>query len=131
MWTSVGPWGWGLARTRRAMALFSATSPASALLVYGALSGLPMLNSPLSVPLCLLLSGGTFLYAACIHVLPETIGPGGRLTPGQVAAVTVGALIPFGLALGHAHSHGGGGGHGEHGHGGEHGGHGGGHKHDV
>jgi len=99
---------WDLGRTRRAMAIFSLASPLSALLVYLTISSLPMLNQPLSVPLCLLLSGGTFLYAACIHVLPETVGPGGRLTTGQVVAVVVGALIPFGLSLGHAHSHGGG-----------------------
>lgn len=65
--------GWGLGRTRRAMAVFSLASPLSALLVYVTISSLPMLNQPMSVPLCLLLSGGTFLYAACIHVLPETV----------------------------------------------------------
>lgn len=107
--------GWGLRRTRRAMFIFSCASPISALLVYLAIVSLPVLNQPLSVPLCLLLSGGTFLYAACIHILPETVGPGGRLTPGQVVAVTLGALIPFGLSLTHSHSHGGGE-HGEHGH---------------
>jgi hypothetical protein len=52
---------------------YATASPLSALLVFLAISGLPMLNHPMSVPLCLLLSGGTFLYAACIHVLPETV----------------------------------------------------------
>lgn len=99
--------GWSLGRTRRAMAIFSLASPLSALFVYFTILSMPMLNQPLSVPLCLLLSGGTFLYAACIHILPETVGPGGRLTLGQVAAVTMGAVIPFGLSLTHSHGHGG------------------------
>ena len=57
------------------------------------------------MPVCLLLSGGTFLYAACIHILPETLGHRGRFTRAQVAEVTAGAILPLVLAMLHPHSH--------------------------
>ncbi len=48
-----------------------------------------------SIALCVLFSGGTFLYAACIHILPEIMGDKGRLTRGELAAVVGGSLVPI------------------------------------
>lgn len=99
--------GWGAAMTRRAMLTFSAASPAAAIATYVLMTQVPFLHNPMAVPMCLLLSGGTFLYAACIHILPEMLGTSGHFTRSQVMWVILGALIPLVLSLGHAHDHGG------------------------
>lgn len=98
--------GWGARRAREAMGIFASASPLAALATFLCLRLSPWLSNPLSVPLCLLLSGGTFLHAAAAHALPEATG-GGKLTRAQVGAVACGAVIPFVLSMGHSHAHGG------------------------
>ena len=41
------------------------------------------------------LSQGTFLYASCIHILPEIISERGALGVGELLAVLAGSLVPL------------------------------------
>eukprot|EP00239_Pterosperma_sp_CCMP1384_P006029 CAMPEP_0197843610 /NCGR_PEP_ID=MMETSP1438-20131217/511_1 /TAXON_ID=1461541 /ORGANISM="Pterosperma sp., Strain CCMP1384" /LENGTH=334 /DNA_ID=CAMNT_0043453871 /DNA_START=346 /DNA_END=1350 /DNA_ORIENTATION=+ len=110
--------GWSHGHLRQAMIMFSAAAPVVAVGGYMLLGNIPMFSSPASIAVCLLLSGGTFLYAACIHVLPEALDRSHHqpLTTTQVMAIFIGALIPLicSLALDHDHAHGHGHGHDEH-----------------
>jgi solute carrier family 39 (zinc transporter), member 9 len=94
---------WPWAKTRPTLVAFCSVAPLSALATYAALLSLPGLASPTMVALCLLFSGGTFLYAAAVHVLPEVLG--GAAGPGGVklAAVVAGGLAPVMLSWGHSH----------------------------
>ncbi|KFM27364.1 Zinc transporter ZIP9 [Auxenochlorella protothecoides] len=89
---------------RGSLLAFAGAAPASATLTYALLSLLPGgASSPTLVARSLLASGGTFLYAATMHILPEVLAGAG---PGTVAATAGGALLPALLAslgLGHAH----------------------------
>lgn len=60
---------WTRPRTRRALALFAAASPIAAVATFALLAAAPALSSPAGIALCVLFSGGTFLYASCIHIL--------------------------------------------------------------
>ena len=86
----------------RVLLAFSLTAPASTLLTLLVLSALPAFASPTAVSLALLFSGGTFLYAATMHILPEVLGVG-QTTVSQLAAVAVGGLLPVALSWGHSH----------------------------
>lgn len=55
------------------MLAFSAASPAAALLSWLALAHLPGQGGA-AVPLAVLFSGGTVLYAATAHILPSALG---------------------------------------------------------
>jgi hypothetical protein len=52
---------------------FSAIAPAAALLTFFLLRLSPGMNQPEQVALVVLFSGGTVLYAACIHILPSVL----------------------------------------------------------
>lgn len=74
--------GWPWKAINKAMLAFAAASPTAALLVYAALSGLGSQGwgssdggsgRGMAVALALLLSGGTVLYAAAVHVLPDAL----------------------------------------------------------
>lgn len=62
--------------TRRALLLFAAATPASALATYAVLLALP-LEGGVGVAFSLLFSGGSVLYAACVHILPSALPLGG------------------------------------------------------
>ncbi|KAL4437122.1 hypothetical protein ABPG75_004261 [Micractinium tetrahymenae] len=96
---------WGWQRAQRTLALFAAAAPAATLATYSLLGSLSFLSSPTAVALCVIFSGGTFLYAATMHILPEVLGSSGRgrLGGGQLAAVVAGALLPVALSWGHHH----------------------------
>ena len=94
---------WPWPRARRTLVAFSAAAPLSALATYVLLGWVPGLTSPTSVALCVLFSGGTFLYAAAMHILPEVLGTCGAASGGQLAAVALGSLLPVGLSWGHSH----------------------------
>lgn len=71
---------------------------------------IPGLSSPTAVALWLLVSGGTFLYASCMHVLPHVAHSDQRgehaLTNSQVAALLLGLTVPLLIQfLGHGHGH--------------------------
>eukprot|EP00887_Chlorella_sp_A99_P005296 scaffold1.g5296.t1 len=95
---------WAWRRAQRVLVAFAATAPAATLVTYLLLGALPFFASPLAVSLALLFSGGTFLYAATMHILPEILSLGsGRLGAAQLAAVCAGALAPVLLSWGHSH----------------------------
>lgn len=68
---------WPAAALNWAMAVFAAASPISALVTYAALSMVASKadeeGGGFAVALALLVSGGTVLYAAAVHVLPEAL----------------------------------------------------------
>jgi len=96
---------WSWSRAQRGILLFSAASPIVALLTYAVLRHIPMLSTPFAIALCVIFSGGTFLYAACIHILPEVKGTNHSFTTVQLVGLVVGSFLP--LALSSFHSHGG------------------------
>ncbi|KAK9806802.1 hypothetical protein WJX72_003345 [[Myrmecia] bisecta] len=96
---------WPWAKAQKALVVFAATPPVFAVLTYLCLSAVPSLSSPAATALCMLFSGGTFLYAACIHILPEVMGHHGQLTKGQLLAVVVGCIIPLLTASLAPHEH--------------------------
>ena len=58
--------------------------------------------------LAMLFSAGTFLYVATMHVLPEVtnMGSGGHshgFTKTELFMLTLGALLPLLMTLGHHH----------------------------
>jgi len=59
------------AAVRRRLLVFSAAAPVGALLTYALLSLHVVVASASGLSLCLLFSGGTFLYVATAHILPE------------------------------------------------------------
>lgn len=73
---------WSKIRAVRALVAFAAASPVAAVVTAVLLGLSPFLSHPAGAALCVIFSGGTFLYAACVHVLPEAreAGPGGSLS---------------------------------------------------
>ena len=97
---------WTFQRSQRTLLLFSAAAPAATLATYSLLGSLSVLSSPAAVALCVIFSGGTFLHAATMHILPEVLsgsGGGGHMSGAQLAAVTLGSLLPVVLSWGHHH----------------------------
>lgn len=99
---------WTFQRSQKTLLLFAAAAPAATLATYGLLGSLAVLSSPGAVALCVLFSGGTFLYAATMHILPEVLQSGGggghaRMSSSQLAAVALGSLLPVALSWGHHH----------------------------
>ena len=91
--------------TQRWLITFAATMPVTTLLTYWLLAAVPGAQQEGGgvVPLCLLFSGGTVLYAATMHILPElmsavTAAAGAQhLTLPQMLLFAVGALAPGAL----------------------------------
>ena len=100
--------GWSWQRSQRTLLAFSAAAPLASVATYCLLGSLTFLTSHAAVALCIIFSGGTFLYAATMHILPEVLGSGGghgsgRLSSAQLLAVTAGSLLPVALSWGHHH----------------------------
>lgn len=93
--------------TQRWLIAFSAMMPVSTLLTYWLLAAVPgaQQEGGVVVPLCLLFSGGTVLYAATMHILPEIMSAATTASGVQHLSVShmllfvVGALAPLGLKL--------------------------------
>lgn len=91
--------------TQRWLITFAATMPVTTLLTYWLLAAVPgaQQEGGSVVPLCLLFSGGTVLYAATMHILPElmsaaTSAAGAQhLTVMQMVLFAAGALAPGAL----------------------------------
>lgn len=96
---------WPWYKSQKALLAFSAASPVVALLTYALIGAIPALSSGAATALCVLFSGGTFLYAACVHILPEILGHETSLSAAQVAAVVSGSVLPLLLAMTQPHSH--------------------------
>lgn len=96
---------WPWARAQRTMLIFSSAAPAATLATLALFRSVPSFTSASSVALCVLFSGGTFLYAATLHILPEVLGAGGaaHAAPAALWAMAVGAVLPVGLNWGHHH----------------------------
>lgn len=94
---------WPWARAQRTLVTFAATAPASAVATYTLLRAVPAFTTPLAVSLAILFSGGTFLHAATMHILPEVVGEGGRFSVQQLAAVAAGCVVPILFSWGHHH----------------------------
>ncbi len=62
-------------------------------------------SSSNSTGLCMLFSGGTFLYVSTVHVLPEVQSHNDdrQFQFGEMLSFSVGALIPLVLSIGHSH----------------------------
>ncbi len=96
---------WSWQKSQKALFAFSSASPFSALLTYGLIGAVPALSSASSTALCVLFSGGTFLYAACMHILPEIVGHDASLNMVQLGAVLCGSILPLLLTLATPHVH--------------------------
>ena len=67
------------------------------------LGGKAKLVSEHAVGVALLVSGGTFLYVAAVHVLPELKHDGNALAARELVAVVAGALFPLVFSIHHEH----------------------------
>ena len=78
---------------------FTLSSPISTIVCYLSLSAIPYtsdkLNLPLLLAVLLLISAGTFLYVATIHILPATLSHDKKMTKGEVATLCLSMLFPF------------------------------------
>ena len=94
---------WPWPRQRRGLLLFALASPVAAALTYLCIRLTPQLASPSAIALCVVFSGGTFLYAACLHILPEVLSRQGQLDGPQLCAIVGGMGIPLALSFLHSH----------------------------
>lgn len=95
---------WPWARAQRTLVIFAAAAPTATLLTYVFLSVVPLFTTPTAVSLCVLFSGGTFLQAATMHILPEVVShSSSHVVWQQLAAFGIGSLIPVFLSWGHHH----------------------------
>ena len=56
-----------------------------------------------AIALCLIFSGGTFLYAACLHVLPESLSGKGRHAAAQAGCIVLASGVPLAFSFWHHH----------------------------
>lgn len=97
--------------------IFSCAAPLGALATYGFLSASLFVYTEEMLALCLLFSGGTFLYVATAHILPEIQshsprddddegGEGsGKLSWTEVAVLVFGVLCPLLIDVHGGHGH--------------------------
>ena len=96
---------WPWVKAQRTLTIFSATAPVVSLVTYTLLSAVPAFTTPLAVSLAILFSGGTFMYASCMHILPEIMAANtsGHFNGEQLIAVGFGCFLPVLLSWGHHH----------------------------
>ncbi|KAK9838586.1 hypothetical protein WJX84_003387 [Apatococcus fuscideae] len=95
---------WPLKDALQALLVFSSASPLVALACAAFLTAVPSLSSsPAAIALCLIFSGGTFLYAACLHVLPESLSGKGRHAVAQAGCVIFASCVPLVFSFWHHH----------------------------
>lgn len=82
--------------------IFSLSSSLVAILTYTLLRNLPGLTSTHSVALCVLFSGGTFLYAACMHILPHVLN-NHLMASIDMLIFCCSCFIPVVMSMGHQH----------------------------
>ena len=91
--------GWTWERSASTLLLFSSMAPAATVVTYIVLQIIPFFGGEQSIALAILFSGGTFLHAAAMHILPGvTIGRNLDLL-----FLSIGALAPPLLSWGHSH----------------------------
>jgi hypothetical protein len=79
--------------------MFASSSPVVAIFTYMVLTHVPAFQSGMFVALAVLFSAGTFIYAACVHMMPRVI------TASTLIPLMGGALIPCTLGLFDIHHH--------------------------
>ena len=84
--------------------LFSVASPVAAVATYVFLIVLGVQSYPSGPALCLLYSGGTFVHAACVHILPEVLDKCSG-SVGSFVAVVLGSMVPATLQFLDIHEH--------------------------
>lgn len=95
---------WPWPKAQRTLIIFSATAPASSVVTYTLLSAVPIFTTPTAVSLAILFSGGTFLHASTMHILPELQSHAtGKFSVEQLGAVAAGCVLPALLMWGHHH----------------------------
>lgn len=106
--------GWSDAKIHKAMFQFALCSPAAAAVMYVLLRQIPHLTTPANIALCMIFSGGTFMYAACVHILPTVVRHGHSQPPGHssalsssvaLAMIMIGSVAPLLLSALVPHSH--------------------------
>jgi len=112
-------------RIRRHLAVFALSAPLLAIITYFGLSqrSKEALSDFNATGIAMLFSGGTFLYVATVHILPELAHMGGGTTSSsttlgdtiitrdhhrgfsklELVVMVVGCLLPLVLAVGHKH----------------------------
>lgn len=100
--------GLGASAIRKNLALFSIAAPVGAVAWFLLLNEKFLNLASISVTatsLCMLFSAGTFLYVSTIHILSDIRGGTTTegLTPGEVAAICSGSVVPILLSAGHHH----------------------------
>lgn len=98
-------------RTRKHLMIFSVSAPSLALLTFISLawtgSNDGKFDTFQATGLAMLFSAGTFLYVACLHVLPEVTnmssGHSSSFSKGELFMLVLGALLPLLMTLGHHH----------------------------
>jgi len=90
-------------QVRKQLLVFSLTAPSSAIFTYLFLGNLKIFEDQGMMGLCLLFSGGTFLYTIAAHILP-TISHSKDNTAGSLVALVVGALAPLFISGTHSHT---------------------------
>lgn len=85
--------------------LFSSASPLAAIAVFFVHGLLPDILGSTNIGHLLLFSGGTFLFVACTHVIPDLLNTHDIPPSKQIVAVAVGSIVPlcFSSWLGHGH----------------------------
>jgi zinc transporter ZupT len=96
---------WDARKRHQALLLFCGMSPLAAILTYGIFSQLPGVTTTMNIALCVLFSGGTFLYAACIHIFPSIVAPDGLVPNMQLPWLVVGSALPLFLSTLVPHHH--------------------------
>lgn len=90
---------------RKHLLIFCLSAPVFAIITFFGISqeGKKNLSTMNATGMAMLLSAGTFLYVATVHVLPEiTYKAGGSLKPNLLFVLVVGIVLPLTLTL---HSH--------------------------
>eukprot|EP00457_Paulinella_chromatophora_P005308 gb/GEZN01005324.1/.p1 GENE.gb/GEZN01005324.1/~~gb/GEZN01005324.1/.p1 ORF type:complete len:493 (+),score=48.77 gb/GEZN01005324.1/:28-1506(+) len=90
-------------QVQKHLAIFAASSPLACVITYLSLGKGGFSDGTLG--LCLLVSGGTFVYTIAAHILPEANKPSPHGAMGYTALVVAGAIFPLVLMHFHSHAH--------------------------
>lgn len=94
---------WSWPKAQKTLILFSAAAPASTMVTYTILSMIPIFTSGTATSMAILFSGGTFLQAATMHILPDALNHE-SMSMEVLGAFIVGCFFPTFLSyIGHHH----------------------------
>ncbi|EGD81274.1 hypothetical protein PTSG_11311 [Salpingoeca rosetta] len=87
---------------RRYLLIFSIAAPVGAVLTFAGMAAHIFTYQLLSLALIMLFSGGTFLFVATAHILPELMHEAPPSWP-EVAILCAGVVAPFFISIEHGH----------------------------